>query len=156
MDAAVRAQTKSWPAYERATALRRASVRLAERSEELALSICREAGKPITAARGEVSRAVETFQFSAEAARSLAGVTVPMSAVASGDGLTAFEQLEPRGVVAAITPFNFPLNLVAHKIGRPCRRMRRRTEALREDIAGRRHLGKILTNREYRRECSTL
>lgn len=82
-----------------------------------ALTISNEAGKPITAARTEVIRAVDTLELSAEAARNNAGRQVPLDAVTAGTGLVGFEMPQPRGIVAAITPFNFPLNLVAHKLG---------------------------------------
>ncbi len=105
------------PAHERAAVLERASELLAERREAIAHTIMREAGKPITAARGEVDRAVDTLRFCAVEARSLGSTTIPMDASASGAGKIAFMQLYPRGVVGAITPFNFPLNLCCHKIG---------------------------------------
>src|ERR1700720_1297315 len=75
-----------------------------------------EAGKPLKAARGEAARAVSTFTFAAVAARTLTGEMVPMDASAAGDGKLAFTLRRPIGVVGAISPFNFPLNLVAHKI----------------------------------------
>ena len=105
------------PAHERAGVLERAASLLAERREQFAQTIMREAGKPILAARGEVDRAVDTLRFCAVEARSLAGMTIPMDASVSGAGKIAFMQLYPRGVVGAITPFNFPLNLCCHKIG---------------------------------------
>ena len=115
--AAVAAGRQPYPAHERARILYQAATLVRERAEEFAHTIRLEAGKPITAARGEVTRAVDTLQLSAEAAKNLAGVTVPMDAVTAGVGLIGFEVPQPRGVVAAITPFNFPLNLVAHKVG---------------------------------------
>lgn len=105
------------PAHERASVLERASLLLVERREHFAQTIMREAGKPILAARGEVDRAVDTLRFCAVEARSLASTTIPMDASESGSGKLAFMQLYPRGVVGAITPFNFPLNLCCHKIG---------------------------------------
>lgn len=105
------------PQHRRAEILRAVAAEVGERREEFATMIRREAGKPITAARQEVGRAVDTLLLSAEGARSLAGTTVPMDAVAAGEGLVAFETPQPRGPLAAITPFNFPLNLVAHKLG---------------------------------------
>ena len=85
--------------------------------EELATLICREAGKAWKYSLGEVARAIETFQFSAEEAKRIHGETVPMDASAAGEGRVGFYFRSPVGVVAAITPFNFPLNLVAHKVG---------------------------------------
>jgi acyl-CoA reductase-like NAD-dependent aldehyde dehydrogenase len=87
------------------------------RAEEFAGSISAEAGKPITGARQEVARALTTFRLSAEEARRLPGEAVQLDGFAVGEGLMAFTIPEPLGVVGAITPFNFPLNLVAHKVG---------------------------------------
>ncbi len=105
------------PAHERAAILDRAAQLLAERLDEFALSICRESAKPITTARGEAERAVDTLRFSAGVARSLTGEMVAMDASAAGVGKLGFVMRVPVGVVAAISPFNFPLNLVCHKIG---------------------------------------
>ena len=79
-------------------------------------SICAEAGKPLKAARVEAQRAVSTYTFAAVEARKLTGETVPMDASAAGEGKLAFTLRLPIGIVGAISPFNFPLNLVAHKI----------------------------------------
>ncbi len=89
---------------------------LAERREVFAASISAEAGKPITAARVEASRAVDTVRFSAAVARTLAGEVLPLDAGAAGGGKLGFVRRVPVGVVGAITPFNFPLNLVCHKV----------------------------------------
>jgi len=99
-----------FPQMRRAEVLERAAELLAERTEEFAVTIAREAGKPIRAARGEAARCVDTFRYSAVEARKLGGEVIPM------DGL-AFALRHPIGVIAAISPFNFPLNLVAHKLG---------------------------------------
>lgn len=104
------------PQYERAAILDRAARLLAERETELAQIISAEAGKPIATARVEAQRAVATFEAAAVVARTLAGDTVPIEGAASGDGKIAFTIRVPAGVVAAITPFNFPLNLVSHKV----------------------------------------
>ncbi len=104
-------------AAERARILDRASARVAACSEDLALLIAAEAGKPIRQARGEVARCVDTLAFSAAVTRTLAGEVIPMDAADSGVGLVGTTVREPIGVIAAITPFNFPLNLVAHKLG---------------------------------------
>lgn len=106
-----------WPQWERAEALDRAADLLAERVEELALGIALEAGKPIKQARVEAQRAVGTLRFSAVEARKLGGELVPMEAGPAGAGKLGFVLRLPIGVVAAISPFNFPLNLVAHKLG---------------------------------------
>jgi acyl-CoA reductase-like NAD-dependent aldehyde dehydrogenase len=104
------------PAAERALVLERAARRVAERHETFARTICLEAGKPLTQARAEVSRCVDTLTFSAVEARTLAGDMVAMEASASGAGKLGMILREPIGVVGAISPFNFPLNLVAHKV----------------------------------------
>ena len=103
--------------WRRAEILDKAAVLLAERQEQFARCIAFEAAKPIRTARAEVQRAVSTLQFSAAAARTLAGDVVPMEASAAGAGKLAFILRVPIGVIGAIAPFNFPLNLVAHKLG---------------------------------------
>ena len=105
------------PAHKRFLILSKASGLLAKHQEEIAATICREAGKAWKYSVGEVARAVETFQFSAEEAKRIHGETVPMDASTAGEGRMGFYLRCPVGVVAAITPFNFPLNLVAHKVG---------------------------------------
>ncbi|GAA5146023.1 aldehyde dehydrogenase family protein [Microbacterium pseudoresistens] len=87
------------------------------RAEEFAQSIRAEVNKPITAARTEVARAIGTLRLSAAEAQRLPGEAVPLDAVDAGLGTIALTRPEPRGVVAAISPFNFPLNLVVHKVG---------------------------------------
>jgi acyl-CoA reductase-like NAD-dependent aldehyde dehydrogenase len=104
------------PAWQRAEILDTAARALAERVEEFAVHIAAEAAKPIKTARVEAQRAVSTFTFAAVAARTLAGEIVPMDASPAGDGKLAFTMRVPVGVVGAISPFNFPLNLVAHKL----------------------------------------
>jgi acyl-CoA reductase-like NAD-dependent aldehyde dehydrogenase len=104
------------PAWRRAEILDAAAVVLAARVEELARIIASEAAKPIKTARVEAQRAVSTFTFAALAARALRGDVVPMEASAAGEGKLAFTLRVPIGVVGAISPFNFPLNLVAHKL----------------------------------------
>jgi acyl-CoA reductase-like NAD-dependent aldehyde dehydrogenase len=115
--AAHRQLSRPAPPVERAEMLQRAAALVAERAEQFAAGISRESGKPITAARAEVTRAIDTLQLSGEEARQIRGATVPVDAVRAGVGMFAFELPLPLGVVAAITPFNFPLNLVCHKIG---------------------------------------
>ena len=104
------------PAYERAEILRRVSSLLQERRETMAQWISMEVGKAIKFSRLEVDRAIDTFRLASEEAGRIHGETVPMDAVKSGQGLIGFWHRRPVGVVAAITPFNFPLNLVAHKV----------------------------------------
>ena len=104
------------PAWQRAEVLEAAATVLAAHREELARTIAEEAAKPIGTARTEAERAVLTFRFAAVEARSLVGEIVPMDVAQPGVGKLAFTLRVPMGVVGAISPFNFPLNLVAHKI----------------------------------------
>lgn len=104
------------PAHERAAVLDRAAALLRERSEEFAASISSESAKPITTAEVEVERAIDTLRFSAAVARTLTGEMIPVEASAAGVGKLGFALRVPIGVVGAISPFNFPLNLVCHKI----------------------------------------
>ena len=118
--AAAHAAFPGWartPAHRRFRILEKASQLLATHQDEIAAIICREAGKAWKYSVGEVARAVETFQFSAEEAKRVHGETVPMDASTAGEGRVGFYLRCPVGVVSAITPFNFPLNLVAHKVG---------------------------------------
>jgi acyl-CoA reductase-like NAD-dependent aldehyde dehydrogenase len=117
VDAAAAAMEAPLPAYERAAILDRLSARVAESAEELARTLALEAGKPIRSARTEVDRAVQTLTLSAGEARRLAGEVVPMDATPAGAGRLGLTLRVPVGVVAAITPFNFPLNLACHKLG---------------------------------------
>jgi acyl-CoA reductase-like NAD-dependent aldehyde dehydrogenase len=103
-------------AHARAAVLDRAAALLAERQEDFARTISAEAAKPLKTARVEAARAVDTFRFSAAEARTLAGEMVPVDAAAPGEGKLALTLRVPIGVVGAISPFNFPLNLVAHKV----------------------------------------
>lgn len=104
------------PAFARAEILHKASLMIRARGEELARLLVEEAGKPIRDARVEVNRAAATFQIAAEEAKRIRGEIVPLDAVQGGEGRVAFTLREPLGVIAAITPFNVPLNLVAHKV----------------------------------------
>lgn len=106
-----------YPAHARAAVLDRVARVLEERLEQFARTIALESAKPISTARGEVLRAVSTFQFSAVVARTHAGQVLPLDASPFGEGKLGFTVRTPIGVVGAITPFNFPLNLVAHKVG---------------------------------------
>ena len=116
LDAAERAMREPLPAHRRAEILEAVARLLVERHDELARTISAEAGKPMKAARVEAERAVSTYTHAAVEARKLAGDVVPMEASASGVGKLAFTLRAPIGIVGAITPFNFPLNLVAHKV----------------------------------------
>jgi acyl-CoA reductase-like NAD-dependent aldehyde dehydrogenase len=104
------------PPSERAEVLERAARLVADRAETFARTICLEAGKPMKQARGEAARCVDTLTFSAVEARSLAGEVVPMESSGAGAGKLGIILREPVGVVGAISPFNFPFNLVAHKV----------------------------------------
>ncbi len=105
--------TESW---QRSDWLRALAAALEERAERFAVLITAEAGKPISLARLEVARAVATFTFAAEEARRQQGSLLDLDALPSGTGHFGFSRRFPLGVVAALTPFNFPLNLVAHKV----------------------------------------
>jgi acyl-CoA reductase-like NAD-dependent aldehyde dehydrogenase len=116
IDAAEQAMRDPLPAHKRAEILVRVAGGLGRRHEEAARLISDEAGKPLKAARVEAARAMSTYTFAAVEARKLAGEMVPMDAAQAGEGKLAFTLRRPIGVVGAISPFNFPLNLVAHKI----------------------------------------
>lgn len=105
------------PAWKRADVLDRAAQYLTDHKERFALLVCDESAKPIRTARAEVDRAISTFRLSASQARTLTGEVVAMDATSSGEGRIGFTVRVPVGVVGAIAPFNFPLNLVAHKVG---------------------------------------
>jgi acyl-CoA reductase-like NAD-dependent aldehyde dehydrogenase len=109
--------TTDFPQHERALVLDRAAELVAERRDELAATIAAEAGKPIKTATVEAERCVSTLEFSSVEARKLTGGTVPMDAAPAGAGKLGIMLRVPYGVVGAISPFNFPLNLVAHKLG---------------------------------------
>ena len=118
LDAAKRAEDMmaDMPTYKRAEILLRTAALLRDRSEDLAKTIAAEAGKALKFARAEVDRAVSTFTIAAEEAKRLHGETIPLDAVPAGEGYFGFWTRRPVGVIAAISPFNFPLNLVAHKV----------------------------------------
>jgi acyl-CoA reductase-like NAD-dependent aldehyde dehydrogenase len=116
VDAAEQALREPLPAHKRAEILVRVAGALGRRHDEVARLISDEAGKPMKAARVEAKRAMSTYTFAAVEARKLAGEMVPMEASQAGEGKLAFTLRVPIGIVGAISPFNFPLNLVAHKI----------------------------------------
>ena len=116
IDAAENAMAEPLPAHRRAEILVRVAGFLGRRHDEVAKNISDEAGKPMKAARVEARRAMSTYTFAAVEARKLAGEMVPMDASQAGEGKLAFTLRRPIGVVGAISPFNFPLNLVAHKL----------------------------------------
>ncbi|WP_239405626.1 aldehyde dehydrogenase family protein, partial [Frankia sp. Cj3] len=122
VDAAVAAASAAMPAmsamsaHGRAAALAHVAGRIAERGEELAALITAESGKPLTWARVEVARASSTFRWGAEEARRWSGQLQRLDTDPAGAGRAAVVRRFPRGPVLGITPFNFPLNLVAHKV----------------------------------------
>jgi acyl-CoA reductase-like NAD-dependent aldehyde dehydrogenase len=105
------------PAHQRAAILEKLVTLLEKRKEEAAVIIAREAAKPITTARAEIQRTITTYKFAAEEAKRIHGETIPLDAAPGGEGRVAYTTREPLGVIGAITPFNFPMNLVAHKVG---------------------------------------
>jgi glyceraldehyde-3-phosphate dehydrogenase (NADP+) len=116
--ASVRAfeETRHLPSWKRAEVLEKISAGIIARREELARTIALEAGKPIRTARIEVDRAAFTFKIAAEESKRIYGEIVPLDWIPGTEGRTAYIQRVPRGPVAGITPFNFPINLVAHKV----------------------------------------
>lgn len=118
IDAAERAEEvmADMPAYQRAEILLKTAALLRERSDDLAKTIAAEAGKALKFARAEVDRAISTFTIASEEAKRIHGETIPLDAVPAGEGYVGFWTRRPVGVIAAISPFNFPLNLVAHKV----------------------------------------
>jgi acyl-CoA reductase-like NAD-dependent aldehyde dehydrogenase len=106
-----------FPQHERAEILMETARLVGEREDELAATIAAEAGKPLKTARVEAQRCVGTLISSSVEARKLSGEVVPMEGLAAGEGKLGYVIRVPYGVVGAISPFNFPLNLVAHKLG---------------------------------------
>ncbi len=104
------------PSYKRSEILARAAALIREQRDVFARLIAAEAGKALKFARAEVDRGISTFTLAAEEAKRLHGETIPLDAVPAGEGYFGFWTRRPVGVVAAISPFNFPLNLVAHKV----------------------------------------
>jgi acyl-CoA reductase-like NAD-dependent aldehyde dehydrogenase len=115
--AAVKRDAANRTAYERYLWLHKASQIVDSRRDEFARAISSESGKPIREARVEVDRSIQTLVFSAEEAKRIHGEIVPIDAHPAGAGRFGFTLRRPRGVIGCITPFNFPLNLVCHKIG---------------------------------------
>jgi glyceraldehyde-3-phosphate dehydrogenase (NADP+) len=118
IDAAVAAfkVTRTLPSWKRAAVLEKISSTLAARREELAQTIALEAGKPIKTARGEVDRSVFTFKVAAEETKRIGGEIVSLDWLPGLEGREAHVRRIPLGPIAGITPFNFPINLVAHKV----------------------------------------
>ena len=104
------------PAYERQAVLEHCVRRFRERAEELAQSLCIEAGKPIKDSRGEVSRLIDTFKIAAEESTRIYGEVMPLDISARARGYSGMWKRVPIGPCSFIAPFNFPLNLAAHKV----------------------------------------
>ncbi len=114
-----RAAFASWrwtPAWKRAEILERASHLIEDNAEQIARIIAAEGGKPLKDARAEAKRGASTFRWASEEAKRTAGEIIEMDADAAGEDRFGWTIREPRGVIVAISPFNFPLNLVAHKV----------------------------------------
>ncbi len=107
---------RAMPSHARRDALRKIARTIESRGEELAKKLALEAGKPIVFARGEIARAVSTFDIASEEATRMTGEIMPLDITPAGNGYIGAWQRVPRGPVIAIAPFNFPLNLVAHKV----------------------------------------
>ena len=115
--ARVAAEAYRWtPAWKRAAILERASHLIEENAEQIARIIAAEGGKPLKDARVEAKRGASTFRWASEEAKRTAGDLIEMDADPSGEHRFGWTIREPRGVIAAISPFNFPLNLVSHKV----------------------------------------
>lgn len=115
-DEVFRELMKKMPAYKRSEILRKTADLLEGQFEDFARMLTLEAGKPIQEARGEVTRAVQVLRFSAEGAKAIYGEHIPMDSAIGGEKQIGITKRVPIGVIAAITPFNFPLNLVLHKV----------------------------------------
>ncbi|MBI3398873.1 MAG: aldehyde dehydrogenase family protein [Deltaproteobacteria bacterium] len=108
--------TRKLPAYKRAEILKNIAKGLEQRKEELAKTITLEAGKPITDSSTEVSRAINTFQIASEEAKRIEGEVIPLDLLPGSEGKLGIVRRFPIGPILGITPFNFPLNLVSHKV----------------------------------------
>ena len=122
VDAAIAAAVKAFgttrrlPAFERQRVLRRVAENITHRKEEFAHTLAQEAGKPIKAARSEVERTIFTFNVAAEESTRIYGEYLPLDWQEFTAGRWGIVRRFPLGPIAGITPFNFPLNLVAHKV----------------------------------------
>lgn len=114
---AAREEMAKLTAYERAAILEQMAQLLTDNRQKAAEIIAIEAGKPIKFALGEIDRTIETYKFAAEEAKRLTGEMIPMDAAKNGANRFGYTIEQPLGVIGAITPFNFPQNLVAHKVG---------------------------------------
>ncbi|RNF39957.1 aldehyde dehydrogenase family protein [Planococcus salinus] len=107
---------KKMPAHQRSEILRKTADLLESKTDEFARLLSLEVGKPITESKGEVARAVQVLRFASEGAKTLYGEQIPLDSAIGGENQIGFTKKVPIGVIAAITPFNFPLNLVLHKV----------------------------------------
>lgn len=123
VERAIEGAAKAFELFKRSTAFERAEILykvvdiMRKRKEEFAMILADEAGKPLAAGLSEIDRTIATYQFSAEAAKQSMGETIPMDAAPGVSDRIGYTKRIPLGVVSAITPFNFPFNLVAHKLG---------------------------------------
>ena len=108
--------TRKMTSYQRASILRKVAEGIRQRREEFARTICQEAGKPIKTARVEVDRGIYTFEVAAEEASRIYGEYIPLDTLETTAGRWGILRRFPLGPIAGITPFNFPINLVAHKV----------------------------------------
>jgi acyl-CoA reductase-like NAD-dependent aldehyde dehydrogenase len=118
IQAAVKAfeETKNVPSYQRSGVLKKAAAGIENRKEELAKILCQEAGKPIVHARGEITRAISTLTIASEEASRICGETIPLDITPAAGARLGIVRRFPLGPIAGISPFNFPLNLVCHKV----------------------------------------
>lgn len=118
IDAATRTfeQTRAMPAYKRAAVLQHIAGAIQSQHEKLARQLALEASKPIKTARQEIDRAILTYTIAGEEAKRIEGEWLPMDVAPVGEGRVALVKRFPIGPISAITPFNFPMNLVAHKV----------------------------------------
>ncbi len=107
---------REMPAYQRQAVLEHCVTRFSERAEELAQALCIEAGKPIKDSRGEVTRLIDTFKIAAEESVRITGEYMPLDRSPRTDGYVSVWKRVPIGPCSFISPFNFPLNLAAHKV----------------------------------------
>ncbi|MBF0442549.1 MAG: aldehyde dehydrogenase family protein [Oligoflexales bacterium] len=123
ISAAIDAASRAFPLFSKTPAHRRADILnnfasiMRKRRTELAEIVANEAAKPIKTAFGEVDRTVQTYLVAAEEAKRIEGHTLPLDAAPGGEGRFTYTVRKPIGIIGAITPFNFPFNLVAHKVG---------------------------------------
>lgn len=110
-------QMENLSSYERSVILEQLVEQFKENRTQLAEILALEAAKPIKSALGEIDRTIATYKIASEEAKRIYGETIPLDAVAGGEGRVTYTVREPVGVIGAITPFNFPFNLVAHKVG---------------------------------------